>query len=197
MTEQETAILAALAASGNQALLEFYAKEFKEGKPKRRSAAKGDVTTVVITAPVHGNLYFGSTHIEGGQAKGKKPKEQSQGASDPVSPPPAPLPPAPPAPPPMPTPPPPQPPAPPADATPQPPAPPQEIEGADGVDEEPEVETSTSAPTNDYGLGSWGRQPEPPAPATSSWGSAPQERRESTPTAPPAGQNDIDLDLGF
>ena len=112
MTEQETAILAALAASGNQALLEFYAKEFKEGKPKRRSAAKGDVTTVVITAPVHGNLYFGSTHIEGGQAKGKKPKEQSQGASDPVSPPPAPLPPAPPAPPPMPTPPPPQPPAP-------------------------------------------------------------------------------------
>jgi len=201
MTEQETAILAALAASGNQALLAFYAKEFKEGKPKRRSAAKGEVTTVVITAPVHGNLYFGSTHIEGGQAKkSKKPGEQSQGTSNPVAPPPAPPAPPPPAPPPVPTPPPPaEPPAPsapPADPTP-PPVSPQEIEGADGVDEEPEVETSTSAPTNDYGIGSWGGQSEPPAPATSSWGSPPEERRNSPPTAPPVGQDDLDLELDF
>ena len=195
MPDQETIILAALAAGGCQELLEHYAKKFKEEKPKRRPAAKGDVTTLVITAPVHGNLYFGSTHIEGGQAKkSKKPGEQSQGTSNPVAPPPAPPAPPPPAPPPVPTPPPPA--EPPADPTP-PPVSPQEIEGADGVDEKPKVETSTSAPTNDYGIGRWGGQSEPPAPATSSWGSPPEERRESTPTAPPAGQNDIDLDLSF
>ncbi len=193
MTEQETAILAGLAASGNQALLEFYAKEFKEGKSKRRSAAKGDVTTVVITAPVHGNLYFGSTHVEGGQTakKSKKPGEQSsQGTPDPVSPPPAP--------PPMPTPPPPAPSASPADPTP-PPASPQEVDEADGVDDPSttEVETPTSAPTSNWGTGGWGSQPEPTPTPSSRWGSPPEERRESAPTAPPPGQSDIDLDLGF
>jgi hypothetical protein len=180
MTEHETLILAALAASGDKELLEFYAKKFKEEKPKRRPAAKGDVTTVVITAPVHGNLYFGSTHIEGGQAKkSKKPGEQSQGTSDPVSPPPAPPAPPPPAPPPMPTP---SPAAPPADPTP-PPISPQEVEGADGTDA-----LTTS---------SWGQPVPAPTPPTSSWGSPPEERRESVPTAPPAGQDDLDLDLDF
>ena len=180
MTDQETIILAALAASGDKNLFDYYAKKFSEEKPKRRSAAKGEVTTVVITAPVHGNLYFGSTHIEGGQArKGKKPAEQNQGtnqASDPISPPSAPPTPQRPAPPPPPTP------APTPRASTSSPtskaasAPPQDVEGADGVDDP----LTTEVPV--------------PTPSSSS-GSPPEERRASTSTAPPAGLNDIDLDL--
>lgn len=182
------AILAALAASGNQELFEFYAEKYRD-KPKRRSATKGETTTVVITAPVHGNLYIGSTHIESGQAKkARKGQGEKNKGTDPAAPP-APKPPAPPAPPPAPPapePPAPEPPPPPAPPAPQSSALP-EVEDGDGVDEDVDERSPFT--------GGWG-QPRP-APNAGSWGSPPAEEQNSHPTAPPVGQDDLDLELDF